>query len=492
MIKATLQTHQSTKINEKHNERKIPVPHADREYGEKNNWYWAENKTEKEFYNETFEASWKHRNDRQTRKDRKYDCSYFEYLKGKSEQGKKRKQEIITAGESKYNIKKATIGIKPTSHELVVGIGNIKDNPYFGMNGEKQEISKEILQRYILGFNQRNKGNVVMYNAAIHTDEAGICHAHIDFCFVSTNKHGEKEVSQTAALKELGFISDEKKQGENKRENAITKWRNNERKVLKKICKEYDIEIISGEKGKKHLEKEEYQLEQDKKKLKKQKDNLSQQETEINKTAKKLEKKSQALDNFIKDMATGKKFEEHYENEHYKQRDNRLRAEINNLWKEYQQNNERYWPHYRNEKNELFDLLKDTNRDLKNVSYNLNRTLNNITNLNSGLLVLIYRIITAISLFFNKKHLEKEAAELQKRNIEIMRNRKIIVDLQKQVKDALKSEDVEQIKQTMKNWENALNKLNRDLRYELDIEQDITKNENIEASFHDADDVLGL
>lgn len=492
MIEATLQTHQSTIKNENHNERKIPVPHADEEYGKLHNWYWSENKSEKEFYNEMFEEDWKKRNERQTRKDRKYNCSYYEYLKGKREQGKKRKQEMLAAGETRYNIKKATTGIKPTSHELVVGIGNINDNSYFGMNGEKQEISKEILQRYILNFNQRNKGNVVMYNAAIHTDEAGVCHAHIDFCFVSKNKHGEKEVSQTKALKELGFISDEKKQGDKKRMNAITKWRDNEREILKKLCKEYDIEIIDGEKGKKHLEKEEYILQQEQEKVKKHKKELSQQETEITKATEKLEKKNKSLDNFISGMSNGKKFEEHYENEHYKQRDNRLRAEINNLWKEYQQNNERYWPHYRDEKNELFDLLKDTNRDLKNVSYNLNRTLNNITNLNSGLLVLIYRIITAISLFFNKKHLERQAAELQKRNIEIMRNRKIIVDLQKQVKDALKSEDVEQIKRTMENWENALNKLDRDLRYELDIEQDITKNENIEVARDDADDVLGL
>ena len=490
---ATLQSHQSTKNNEKHNERKIPVPHADKEYGKEHNWYWSENKSEVEFYNETFESDWKARNERQTRKDRVINCSYFEYLKGKREQGKKRKQEMVAAGETKYNIKKATTGIKPTSHELVVGIGNIDDNPCFGMNGEKQEISKEILQRYILGFNERNKGNVVMYNAAIHTDEAGVCHAHIDFCFVAKNKYGEKEVSQTKALKALGFISDEKKQGNKKRQNAITKWRDNEREILKKLCKEYDIDIISGEHGKKHLEKEEYILQKEQEKVKKQKKEISQQQTEIISATEKVEIKSQSLDNFIKGMSNGKKFEEHYENEHYKKRDYRLRAEINELWKEYQQKNERYWPHYRDEKNELYELLKHTNRDLKNVSYNLNRTLNNITNLNSGLLVLLYRIITAISLFFNKKHLEKQAADLQKRNVEIMQNRKIIVQLQKEVKDALKSEDVERIKQTMENWENALNKLDRDLRYELEIEQqDILKNENIEVSHDVADDILDL
>lgn len=493
-MKATLQTHQSTIMNIDHNERKIKVPHADKEYGDKNNWYWENNKTEKEFYNETFENDWKKRNERQTRKDRKYDCSYLEYLKTKQLKGKETRQQMITAGETNYNIKKATRGIKPTSHEMVVGIGNINDNPEFGMYGEKQEVAKEILQKYILSFNERNKGNVVLYNACIHTEEKGITHAHMDFCFVSENKHGEKEVSQTAALKRLGFIDDSKSTNTKKRQNAITKWRDNEREILKQLCKEYDIEIINGEHGKKHLEKEEYQQQQDRQKLEQQKMKIQKQHEENIRTETKIIQQAQEYNKFINKSPHGQAFNKYYEDKHYQQRDNRVRAEINNYWKEYQSNSEMYWSRYRTQKETVYNALKDTNRELKQVSYELNRTLSSISFLNAGLLTFLYRVITAVCLFFNKKELERQARELEKYNAEIIKTRKMVSQYQKEAKTALKNEDREQIKKALENWENAVNGVVRDLQYQIEIEENtILKNEDIEINDNNiGDDVLGL
>ena len=41
--KATMSSHMESSFNLDHNERKIPVPHSDKKYEEKNNFYYEQN-----------------------------------------------------------------------------------------------------------------------------------------------------------------------------------------------------------------------------------------------------------------------------------------------------------------------------------------------------------------------------------------------------------------------------------------------------------------
>jgi hypothetical protein len=76
--KCTLSFHMGSRFNEKHNNRTIPVPHADREYEKIHNWYHPNNMTLEQAYNVLFFESFNEYNS-SIRKDRQYH-SYLEKL----------------------------------------------------------------------------------------------------------------------------------------------------------------------------------------------------------------------------------------------------------------------------------------------------------------------------------------------------------------------------------------------------------------------------
>ena len=270
-MKSTLSFRMAETLNEKHNKREIYVPYVDVAKS-KNNIYYI-NQTKEEAYEYLFGESVKKYNEQQKRKDRKIDDYLKKLLKSEEEQKKlieqKRSEGCSYKELAKY--KKA----KRTSYELIVSLGNMKENPEFCPGGERENDTISILNEYITTFQERNP-NAYMYLAAIHLDETGVIHAHLDIVFFSDSyKTGlSRRVSLNRALEDMGFRCDEK--GKNgKYELAITKWQNREREILKIIAKKFDIDIVNGNQSRQHLNREQYII-------KKQKEEILEKENAIN------------------------------------------------------------------------------------------------------------------------------------------------------------------------------------------------------------------
>lgn len=105
-----------------------------------------------------------------------------------------------------------------------------------------------------------------------------------------------------------------------------------------------------------------------------------------------------------------------------------------------------------------------------------------------------FSTLSNIFVFYDKKELEKEVAQLQKLNIEINKTRKLVSQYQDETKTALKNEDKAQIKKSLEVWENKLQETEKELGYEIMTNDEITviDTETIEKEHFNnvADDIL--
>lgn len=112
--------------------------------------------------------------------------------------------------------------------EIIVQIGDHQDTP----NGSKTaSMAISALKAYETSFQERN-ANLRVFNSVLHVDES-TPHLHISFVPFSTgNKRGmETKNSFTGALKEQGYSKESQKE-----------WFKDEREILSKIAKEYNLE----------------------------------------------------------------------------------------------------------------------------------------------------------------------------------------------------------------------------------------------------------
>ena len=112
---------------------------------------------------------------------------------------------------------------KKTEHqrEIIVAVGRYNDNI-------PKEIKKEILDKYMQSFQERNK-SLKVYNAVMHLDEQNP-HLHINYVPVATyNKGLKKRVSQKKVVKELGF-------------DSFEDWRKSETGLIEQLMAEKGIE----------------------------------------------------------------------------------------------------------------------------------------------------------------------------------------------------------------------------------------------------------
>ena len=225
----TLSFHMGSRFNEKHNNRTIPVPHANAEYEKEHNWYSPDNMSLEqayEFFTESFNAY-----NSTVRKDRRCNTSYLEKLQTAQQKEQEKIAELRHSGASASEIRRHRKAVKP-AYELIIGLGNMRDNPEFCMSGSMQETANEILQEYIKQFQKENP-NALLYNASIHTGEHGTIHLHADIIFWAECSRGQKkQASLTKALSAMGYESDKEKGADGKRLNAITKWEMEQRDIL--------------------------------------------------------------------------------------------------------------------------------------------------------------------------------------------------------------------------------------------------------------------
>lgn len=163
-------------------------------------------------------------------------------------------KEIIAKMNKSKNSKKAC-------YEVIVQIGNFESKP-------DDETLLHIYKDFVDDWQRRNP-NLIILGAYIHFDEVGGGHMHIDYIPCAHCSRGiEIQPNLTQALKEMGF--DDKSINN----TAQMQWQNNEREVLKNICKNYDIEIISGDHSKEHFEKQTFIAKKEMQKMQNKYDDL--------------------------------------------------------------------------------------------------------------------------------------------------------------------------------------------------------------------------
>ncbi len=158
-------------------------------------------------------------NSKQKRKDRRI-SSYYEHLFSR----KPGNAVIKNANDQK------------SFYEDVVQIGTKDDT---GIGTTDAENAKICLNEYMSGFQRRNP-NFHVFNAVLHMDEA-TPHLHIDYIPIAHFSKGLPVRNGIAkALEEMGY---------GKGKDAINKWRQAERNVLREICIAHGIEVAEEQKG---------------------------------------------------------------------------------------------------------------------------------------------------------------------------------------------------------------------------------------------------
>lgn len=201
-----------------HNNRLFSAKNVDASKSCNNIWFAHQDIAEA--YQTCFGSAQEEYNARQKRSDRKIKGSYFNYLFGKEPCG-----TVQTSSDKRKSF-----------YEDLVQIGTKEDT---GVNSADAEVATECLTEYMKGFQERNP-NFYVFNAVIHLDEA-TPHLHIDYIPFGHYKRGmSKQNGIAQALKEMGY-------GTGK--DAISRWREQERKILEEICNNRGIEIAETQKA---------------------------------------------------------------------------------------------------------------------------------------------------------------------------------------------------------------------------------------------------
>ena len=121
---------------------------------------------------------------------------------------------------------------------------------------------KKIYRHFVKAFIKENP-RFRLLAAAIHADELGGCHIHINGIWINDTKNGVGiGLSKTSAMKQQYEEAGLKTEA-SKKKNAQNQWRQDMRNLLEDICKGYGIDRKDMHNTKKHDNITEYKLEQD-------------------------------------------------------------------------------------------------------------------------------------------------------------------------------------------------------------------------------------
>lgn len=130
-----------------------------------------------------------------------------------------------------------------TQYEFVIQVGNKTNwDRYPDRKGSAWQAGKSILKKYSDDFQKRNP-NLVIYNSAIHMDEEGSPHLHINVVPVASGyKRGmSRRPAFDRALKEQGIESSEKDS-----RALFRNWQHREADYLARIAEDRGIDRING------------------------------------------------------------------------------------------------------------------------------------------------------------------------------------------------------------------------------------------------------
>lgn len=444
----TLSFHVGSRFNEKHNNRTIPCPMADKEYEDQHNWYYPNNMSLERAYDFLYKSCFEEYNS-SIRKDRRH-SSYLEKLQIAQQREQEKIAELRRSGASSSEIRKHRKAVK-SAYEIVIGFGNIREHPQFGKNGSMQETAKEILKAYLERL-QSESPNVLLYNAAIHTGEQGNLHLHADLVFWAECSRGQKrQTSLTKALAAMGYTTDKEKGADGKRVNAITKWENRQREILRELAKEMaDITIVDGKHSQQHKSTEEFKIDQDRLFVEQQAEELAKLQDDF---------MDYAVD-YHSDFAVA--YLEHLENVELRKlaEDFEVVQQKNDIalsvaWDCFNSATSEYFDQYRGKKKSLYEEIHRARQGARDSRRQLNSILRDIEYSNS-LFINIIRLFVALFLALETASAEREVKRLQEANSALKQQAKEVMRQSNGVSAVLKSKELDDIQEALLDYEIAL------------------------------------
>lgn len=441
----TLSFHVGSRFNEKHNNRTIPCPMADKEYEDQHNWYHPNNMTLEQAYDDLFKESFNEYNS-SVRKDRQYN-SYLEKLQIAQQKEQEKIAELRCSGASSSEIRAHKKAVK-NAYEILIGFGNVREHPQFAKNGSLQETAKEILKAYLERL-QSESPNVFLYNASIHTGENGNLHLHADVVFWAECSRGQKrQTSLTKALAAMGYTTDKEKGPDGKRVNAITKWENRQREILRELAKEMaDITIEDGKHSKQHKSTEEYKLEQDRLFVEQQAEELAKLQDDFIDYA--VDHHGDYIGAYLENVELKKVAAEY---DAFKQKGSQA---ISAAWMEFNSSTASYFNQYREKKNALYEEIKRARQGAKDSRKQLNNILNDIAYSN-GLFINLIRLFFAFFIALETASMEREVKRLQEANAVLKQQAKEVMQKSNNVSAVLRTEELDDIEEALIDYEIAL------------------------------------
>jgi hypothetical protein len=418
---------------------------ADKEYEDQHNWYHPNNMSLEQAYDFLYKSCFDEYNS-SIRKDRQH-SSYLEKLQIAQQREQEKIAELRISGASTSEIRKHRKAVK-SAYEIVIGFGNIREHPQFGKNGSMQETAKEILKAYLERL-QSESPNVFLYNGSIHTGENGNLHLHANVVFWAECSRGQKrQTSLTKALAAMGYTTDKEKGADGKRVNAITKWENRQREILRELAKEMaDITITDGKHSKQHKSTEEFKLEQDRIFIEQQAEELAKLQDDFIDYA--VEHHDDSIGAYLENVELKKVAAEY---DAFKQKGSQA---ISAAWMEFNSSTASYFNQYREKKNALYEEIKRARQGAKDSRKQLNNILNDIAYSN-GLFINLIRLFFAFFIALETASMEREVKRLQEANAVLKQQAKEVMQKSNNVSAVLRTEELDDIEEALIDYEIAL------------------------------------
>lgn len=159
--------------------------------------------------------------------------------------------------------------------ETIYQLGTIDES-------ESAETLLEIFEDFQKEFKERFGDHIHTIDWALHTEE-GTPHIHERHVFDVTNRYGELQPKQDAALEELGFELPDPEKKRNRNNNRKISFDMTARALFFEVCERHKVHLIEEPSygGREYLEKQDYIR-------MKQKDEIARQDQEINKKSQKI------------------------------------------------------------------------------------------------------------------------------------------------------------------------------------------------------------
>ncbi len=446
---ATLSFHQGTSFNQKHNARTITVKHSDISRRD-DNIHFSWNTTVEKAYEEEFGEATEKYNSKQKNKSRRID-SYYKKITDSEDEHKKEIAQLRRSGATKSEINRKA-NFQRSAYEIIISLGNIHNNGDFVTDKEKRETLKKIYTEYAEGFRKRNK-KIRVVSSDAHFDELGVPHFHqIVFFWADEYKKGlEKQVSLTKSLEQMGYTSSCDENG--KIVLAITKWQENERRILTEIALKHGIGVIEGEHSDKHLSKREYIIKKETEK--------NEHDTLLNEESASIILSARNEIMQFLETSDGKSYQLQKENQMLKVNEAKLKTALSEYWNEYKSLNKDYWEQYHNQKKCVMAELDKARTNAKVNRNKLYETMWNLFKLNESLFSKLCKIIYCLCLACRNDYLENEISRLQELNDNLKNQGREVLEVSKNTALTLKrSESIDELERQMAKWEEKLTQVN--------------------------------